>query len=37
VTTEPTPAKDMRVSSIVITGMKGEGETKVKDKESGDI
>jgi hypothetical protein len=27
----------MRVPSTVITGMEGEGETEVKDEESGDI
>jgi len=27
----------MRVSSAVITGIKGEGDTEVKDEESGDI
>jgi hypothetical protein len=37
VTTEPTLAKGMRVSAVVITGMEGEGETEVKDEESGDI
>jgi hypothetical protein len=37
VTTEPTPAKGMRVSSAVITGIEGEGDTEVKDEESGDI
>jgi len=37
VTTEPTPAKGMGVSSTAITGMEGEGETKVKDEESRDI
>jgi hypothetical protein len=37
VTTEPTPAKGMRASSAVITGMKSEGETNVKDEESGDM
>ena len=36
-TTEPTPAKGMRVSSAVITGMEGEGKIEVKDEESGDI
>jgi hypothetical protein len=37
VTTEPTPAKGMRVPSAVITGMDDEGDTEVKYKESGDI
>jgi hypothetical protein len=37
VTTEPTPTKGMRVPSAVITGMEDEGDTKVKDEESGDI
>jgi hypothetical protein len=34
---EPTPAKGMKVPSTVITGMTGEGNTKVKDDESRDI
>jgi hypothetical protein len=37
VTTEPTPAKGIRVLSAVITGMEDKGDTKVKDEESGDI
>jgi len=37
VTTEPTPAKGIRVPSTVITWMEGEGDTKKKDEESGDI
>jgi hypothetical protein len=37
VTTEPTPAKGMRVPSAFITGMDDEGDTEVKYKESGDI
>jgi hypothetical protein len=36
-TTEPTPAKGMGVPSTVITGMEDEGDTEVKDEESGDI
>jgi hypothetical protein len=34
---EPTPAKGMRVSSAVITRMKSEGDTEVKDEESRDM
>jgi hypothetical protein len=34
---EPTPAKGMRVPSTIITGMEGEGDTKVKDEESRDL
>jgi len=37
VTIKPTPAKGNGVPSAVITGMEGEGDTKVKDEESGDI
>jgi hypothetical protein len=37
VTTEPTPAKGIRVPSTVITGMEDKGDTEVKDEESGDI
>jgi hypothetical protein len=37
VTIEPTPAKGIEVSSAVIIGMKGEGDTKVKDEEYRDI
>jgi hypothetical protein len=37
VTIELTPAKDIKVSSTVITGMEGEGDTKVKDEEYRDI
>jgi hypothetical protein len=37
VITEPTPAKGIGVSSAVTTRMEGEGDTKVKDEESGDI
>jgi hypothetical protein len=37
VTTEPTPPNSMKVPSAVITRMEGEGDTKVKDEESGDI
>jgi hypothetical protein len=36
-TTESTLVKGMRVSSIVIIGMEDEGDTEVKDEESGDI
>jgi hypothetical protein len=36
-TTEPTLVKGMRVSLIVIIGMEDEGDTEVKDEESGDI
>jgi hypothetical protein len=37
VTTEPTPAKGIRVSSAVITGMEDKRDTEVKDEESRDI
>jgi hypothetical protein len=37
VTTEPTPANGIGVSSAVITGIEDKGDTKVKDEESGDI
>jgi hypothetical protein len=37
VTIEPIPAKGMKVPSAVITGMKDEGDMKVKDEESRDI
>jgi hypothetical protein len=37
VTTEPTPAKGIEVPLVVIIGMEGERDTKVKDEESGDI
>jgi hypothetical protein len=37
VTTEPTPAKGIGVSSAVITGMEDKGDTEVKDEESGDM
>jgi hypothetical protein len=37
VTTKPTPAKGMRVSSAVITRIESEGDTKVKNEESKDI
>jgi hypothetical protein len=37
VTTEPTPAKCIGVSSAVITGMEDKRDTEVKDEESGDI
>jgi hypothetical protein len=37
VTTEPIPAKGIGVPSAVITGMEDEGDTEVKDEESGDI
>ena len=36
-TIKPTPAKGIGVSSTIIIGMEGEGNIKVKDKESGDI
>ena len=32
-----TPTKGIEVPSIVITGMEGEGDTKVKNEESRDI
>jgi len=37
VKTKSTPAKGMGVPSAIITGMEDEGDTKVKDEESGDI
>jgi hypothetical protein len=37
VTTEPIPAKGKRVSLAVITKIEDEGDTEVKDEESGDI
>jgi len=37
VTIEPTPAKGIRVSSTVITGMEDKGDTEIKDEESEDI
>jgi hypothetical protein len=37
VTTEPTPAKGIEVSSAVITGMEDKGDTEVNNEESRDI
>jgi len=37
VITEPTLAKGVGVPLAIITRMEGEGETEVKDEESGDI
>jgi len=37
VTTKPTPTKGIEVPLTVITGMEGEGDIEVKDKESWDI
>ena len=34
---EPTPAKGIEVSSIVITGMEGKADRKVNDEEYRDI
>jgi len=34
---EPTPVKGIGVLSAVITGIKSEEDTEIKDKESGDI
>ena len=36
-TTEPTLAKGMRVSSTIITGIENEWDTKAKDEESWDL
>jgi hypothetical protein len=37
VTTEPTPAKSIGMSSAVITGMEDKGDIEVKEEEYGDI
>jgi hypothetical protein len=37
VTTKPTLAKGMRVSSTIITGIENEWDTKAKDEESWDL